>query len=339
MCGGNASNSSVRVETINLSGFKGDLFPIYDERYALLIVNTYQLENALNDTVLQVIMLNRWNFALDKIYILIDSYSLPDDARLVLLKNLEIDGKKINVVYNNGSDFLERYNEILGEINNERETSLYLAVSSHGSQVPDNDGDEPDDFDEAIYPNGVRIRDDSLYSGLQILPKNFNVLILTDTCNSGSMFDLSKQNLQAKIISLGASADDQLSYEVSYNPRLINLYLDNELPLDPLLEFTSAPKIIGSLTFAILTVIFDKEIMTDLNVIDIKNMEWLLTQLSQTLTLQQTRSVSKDVPSPWMDFVWLIICLVFLGIIIFVLILISRIPNHVPSSVRISSYN
>jgi len=224
MCGGGGNNFP-SSSFVNVGGLNGDLFPLYSARKALFILNTTSLPNAVHDVVLQIIMLIRWSYTLNNIWFLIDDENAPG---IDILKNLNINGNQLNIVYNNGYNFLEKYNQILSEIASTNVyTSFYLAVSSHGSQVLDQNGDENDGYDEAIYPNNVRIRDDELHQGLTLFSDKFNILIVVDTCNSGTMFDLSKKDLSAQIISLSASADNQLSYEVSYNPLPIHRYLEN----------------------------------------------------------------------------------------------------------------
>lgn len=73
--------------------------------------------------------------------------------------------------------------------------TLYVHYSGHGCQVPDENGDERDGFDECICPvdmdtNGV-ITDDLLNKILvQVLPIGAKLRCVFDSCHSGSALDL-----------------------------------------------------------------------------------------------------------------------------------------------------
>lgn len=74
-----------------------------------------------------------------------------------------------------------------------------LTLSGHGSQLPDNDGDEADGIDEALvlytnspFNNAHFVRDDSVMKELleplwEMCP-GLNVLLITDTCHSAGNF-------------------------------------------------------------------------------------------------------------------------------------------------------
>lgn len=76
---------------------------------------------------------------------------------------------------------------------------LVFSMSSHGTQVPDRNGDEPDHYDEAFCPTDLAqkgnqwdpnhlIIDDELHDLLVTLPPNVLVEGFLDTCHSGSGF-------------------------------------------------------------------------------------------------------------------------------------------------------
>lgn len=77
--------------------------------------------------------------------------------------------------------------------------NILFSFSTHGTQVPDQNGDEPDSMDEAFLPNDVMmhsdgigwkehsiIRDDELFALLGRVPKETNVEVILDTCHSGT---------------------------------------------------------------------------------------------------------------------------------------------------------
>lgn len=77
--------------------------------------------------------------------------------------------------------------------------SILFSFSTHGTQVPDQNGDEPDSMDEAFLPHDVMmhsdglgwkehsiIRDDELFALFGRVPKEVNVEVILDTCHSGA---------------------------------------------------------------------------------------------------------------------------------------------------------
>lgn len=74
---------------------------------------------------------------------------------------------------------------------------LVFSLSSHGTQVPDTSGDEPDRADEAFCPHDLAqkgnkwdpdhiIVDDELHDLFVQLPKNVLLEVYLDTCHSGT---------------------------------------------------------------------------------------------------------------------------------------------------------
>ena len=74
---------------------------------------------------------------------------------------------------------------------------LVFSMSSHGTQVPDRNGDEPDHYDEAFCPTDLAekngqwdpehiIVDDELHDLFTQVPENVLVEVFLDTCHSGT---------------------------------------------------------------------------------------------------------------------------------------------------------
>ena len=74
---------------------------------------------------------------------------------------------------------------------------LVFSLSSHGTQVPDTSGDEPDRADEAFCPHDLAVKgnqwdtnyvivDDELHDLFVELPKNVLLEVYLDTCHSGT---------------------------------------------------------------------------------------------------------------------------------------------------------
>jgi len=64
---------------------------------------------------------------------------------------------------------------------------LLLTYSGHGNQVPDVDGDEPDKLDETWCLFDGQIIDDELYRMYGALADGVRVLVLSDSCHSGTV--------------------------------------------------------------------------------------------------------------------------------------------------------
>jgi metacaspase-1 len=74
---------------------------------------------------------------------------------------------------------------------------LVFSLSSHGTQVPDKNGDETDHYDEAFCPHDLAekngqwdpnriISDDELHDLFALVPDNVLVEVYLDTCHSGT---------------------------------------------------------------------------------------------------------------------------------------------------------
>lgn len=68
--------------------------------------------------------------------------------------------------------------------------ALVFQYAGHGSQVPDDDGDEGDGYDEALVPVDYQsagyLIDDDLYAITQRLPANSSLTLFMDCCHSGT---------------------------------------------------------------------------------------------------------------------------------------------------------
>lgn len=71
---------------------------------------------------------------------------------------------------------------------------FFFHFSGHGGLVPDEDGDEVDGYDEAIFPIDSQtagcIVDDDLYVIATSIPHGATFTAVVDSCHSGSVFDL-----------------------------------------------------------------------------------------------------------------------------------------------------
>jgi metacaspase-1 len=63
---------------------------------------------------------------------------------------------------------------------------LLLTYSGHGGQVPDSNSDEEDRVDETWCAYDREIVDDELYSAWAVFPAGARILVLSDSCHSGT---------------------------------------------------------------------------------------------------------------------------------------------------------
>ncbi|KAK0475412.1 caspase domain-containing protein [Armillaria novae-zelandiae] len=117
-----------------------------------------------------------------------------------------------------------------------REDSLVFHYSGHGGQIKDQNGDEPDGYDEVIYPvdDGYIVDDDMHKLMVKPLPTGCRLTALFDCCHSGSALDLPyvwddfgglfrggsvtrkwirRKSTQASVISLSSAKDDRVSMD------------------------------------------------------------------------------------------------------------------------------
>ena len=66
---------------------------------------------------------------------------------------------------------------------------VVFTYSGHGTRVADADGDEPDNYDEAIVLTGSLYTDDALAGDLKMF-KDVPVTVIADSCHSGTMMRL-----------------------------------------------------------------------------------------------------------------------------------------------------
>lgn len=76
-----------------------------------------------------------------------------------------------------------------------KEIQLLLAYSGHGASVRDLNRDETDGLDEALCPidcdqNGYIVDDELNANFISLLPSNVKIVLLSDSCHSGTLFDL-----------------------------------------------------------------------------------------------------------------------------------------------------
>lgn len=109
----------------------------------------------------------------------------------------------------------------------QRVNELWFSFSGHGSQVRDTTGDEDDGYDETfISYDGGAITDDVIHALLARVPATTRVVVVFDSCHSGTMADLKytyvagtktatesqkARAMSAHVVQISGCRDDQLS--------------------------------------------------------------------------------------------------------------------------------
>ena len=128
-------------------------------------------------------------------------------------------------------DISDEYNvlEALNELKDSVDKVVFFHYSGHGTQVRDNDGDEADGKDEAVYSkDGKIITDDEINEVLNEFPENKTLFLIFDCCHSGTIADLPyiatehtfklefvKKHVKAKVICISGCQDPQTSADVT----------------------------------------------------------------------------------------------------------------------------
>lgn len=138
--------------------------------------------------------------------------------------------------------------------------TVVFSYSGHGTQVVDRNADEADGFDEALYLYNAVLTDDDLRSALDMVKSQVHVVIILDSCFSGtatrkvSVFGqdlkikfvknpetvgLPKKSTLAKVLAendmvellISGCSDNQYSYDAYINGRNSGAFTANAIPL------------------------------------------------------------------------------------------------------------
>lgn len=72
-----------------------------------------------------------------------------------------------------------------------------FTYSGHGTWLPDRDGDEPDERDEALCPHDIEagpLVDDELYEVFGARPHGVRLIMISDSCHSGTVARLARSD-------------------------------------------------------------------------------------------------------------------------------------------------
>lgn len=143
------------------------------------IGSPYQLQGCINDTTKLSQFLQDNQF-----------YS-PNDITMMTDQK-----PKSDPLYPNKKNIWDQLTQLINLSNSTRESVyLFLAYSGHGYYVPDSSGDENDHRDEVLCPvdfqqNGYIIDDDLRSKFINQLNSNVTLVVLIDSCHSGTTLDL-----------------------------------------------------------------------------------------------------------------------------------------------------
>lgn len=155
-------------------------------RFALCVgINKYQnlpaanqLQGCVNDVRDMELMLTKWL-----------GFSGATGANKDIIELTDGMATKANIMKN--------LNDMVNGAKKGKYNYLIFSMSSHGTQVPDTSGDEPDQSDEAFCPTDLKqkgnawdsahvIVDDELHDLFVQLPENVLLEVYLDTCHSGT---------------------------------------------------------------------------------------------------------------------------------------------------------
>lgn len=139
---------------------------------------SFQLNGCINDSY------NIKNFLISKQFF--------EESQFIMMN----DNQK-GPLYPTKNNIINKFDDLvrLANQNKTKTIQYFIAYSGHGSNLPDNDGDEDDGFDECLCPidcdqNGF-ISDDYIRTEfIEKLPKNVSIVTLIDACHSGTILDL-----------------------------------------------------------------------------------------------------------------------------------------------------
>lgn len=176
------------------------------------------------------------------------SYNYTDNSILIMTDNQETIEKlppSINTLKPTRQNIIRELTNILKTTNTG--DSLIITYSGHGINITDGNKDEKDGLDECIVTSELNyISDDELYTILQKNQKpNTTIIMLSDSCHSGTMLDL-KYNY---LISDNKSAEPQSTVNETYGQViLISGCCDAQTSADAVIN--NKPR--GAMTWALL---------------------------------------------------------------------------------------
>lgn len=122
---------------------------------------------------------------------------------------------------------------------------FFLSYSGHGGQLPDRNGDEPDDLkDETWCLHDGELVDDELYALWRKFEAGVRILVLSDSCHSGTAIRmaLSHPGSPAQEEALRALGVDWIRYRVMPQDVALRTYRQNAELYDGILAADAPPR-------------------------------------------------------------------------------------------------
>jgi hypothetical protein len=124
---------------------------------------------------------------------------------------------------------------------------FFLTYSGHGGQLPDLNGDEPDGKDETWCLYDGELIDDELYSSWGAFPAGVRIILLSDSCHSGSVSKA--MHYVAKSRSGPAPVYRAMPDEVA-----LRVYQSNKKFYDPILKQRDLAKALSAVKASVLLI-------------------------------------------------------------------------------------
>ena len=98
---------------------------------------------------------------------------------------------------------------------------LVVYYIGHGLNIRDKSGDEADGYDEAMYYSDGPLVDDTLVQQLKLKQDESTLVLITDACHSGSIWDIQGGNkpgrtIPPNVISISAATDAQTAKQTVF---------------------------------------------------------------------------------------------------------------------------
>ena len=124
---------------------------------------------------------------------------------------------------------------------------FFLTYSGHGGQAPDLNGDERDGKDETWCLYDGELIDDELYSSWGAFAAGVRILLLSDSCHSGTVS-------KALHYAAKARAAPGLVYRVMPDEVALRVYQNNKKFYDPILKRRDLAKALGNVKASVLLI-------------------------------------------------------------------------------------
>jgi hypothetical protein len=113
---------------------------------------------------------------------------------------------------------------------------FFLTYSGHGGQLPDQNGDEDDGEDETWCLFDGELVDDELYSAWSKFAKGVRILVLSDSCHSGTVVKFAYYQGTVRSRTASVTDTEQIRYRVMPPEIALRTYRLNQKMYDPILS-------------------------------------------------------------------------------------------------------